>query len=152
SAPISGGNPPTVQIDSETVTVTGADATGTKLTITRAAGAAAHAADSPVFAPVNVTFFTNGTGGTFMNGSSPLPVPTPANLYALTMQVTASGASGSPQVFQGLGFHAAHPNYIGAALAAPPPRHIDALQNQVAFNVGSTLNPVTLYQAIFGTV
>jgi phage tail sheath protein FI len=68
------------------------------------------------------------------------------------MRVTATGASGSPQVFDGLGFDPAHPTYLGAALGATPPRHIDALQNQIAITIGSSLNPVTLYQAIFGSI
>ena len=153
SAPIAGGNPATLRLDEEIVTITGTDATGTKLTVTRGSSgttAAAHAASDPVFAPVSVTFYTNGTGATFMNGSTPITTPLPPNLYALTMRVTATGASGSAQVFDGLGFDPAHPNYLGAALAANPPRHIDALQNQIAFIIGSGLNAVTLYEAIFG--
>ncbi len=153
SAAVPGGNPATLQIENEVVTVTGSDATGTKLTVTRGSKgttAAAHAVNAPVFAPVTVTFYTNGTAASFMNGTNPLPAPTPANLYVLTMRVTANGASDAPQVFDGLGFDPAHPTYLGAALGAIPPRHIDALENQVSFNIGSTLNPVTLYQAIFG--
>ncbi|HEY2383505.1 MAG TPA: phage tail sheath subtilisin-like domain-containing protein [Terriglobia bacterium] len=153
SAPIPGGNPPTIQIEDEIVTVTGSDATGTKLTITRGSAgstAAAHGVNAPVFAPASITFYTNGTGAAFMNGTNPLATPLPANLYTLTMRVTANGASDSPQVFDGLGFDPAHPNFLGAALGATPPRHIDALQNQIAFSIGSTLNPVTLYEAIFG--
>jgi phage tail sheath protein FI len=155
SAAVPGGTPDTIQIDTEIVTVTGVDATGTQLTIIRGAGgttAAAHTANAPVFAPVTVTFFTNGTSNTFKNGTTPLASPPPKNLYVLTMSVTATGASGSPQVFDGLGFDPAHPTYLGAALGATPPRHIDALQNQVAFTIGSSLNPVTLYQAIFGSI
>jgi hypothetical protein len=154
SAPIAGGNPATLRLDEEIVTITGTDATGTKLTITRASSgttAAAHAVNDPVFAPVSVTFYTNGTGATFMNGTTPISSPLPSNLYVLTMNVTADGASESPQVFTGLGFDPAHPNYLGAALAVNPPRHIDALQNQIAFIIGSSLNAVTLYEAIFGT-
>jgi len=149
------GNPGTLQIEKEIVTITAWDATGTQPTVTRGANgttAAAHAVNAPVFAPSTATFFVNGTGGPFMNGANPLPTPLPANLYVLTMQVAATGASDSPQVFDNLGFGSSHPNYIGAALAPNPPRHIDALQNQIAFNIGSTLNPVTLYQAIFGQV
>jgi hypothetical protein len=153
STAIPGGTPPTIQIEKETISVAGVDATGTRLTITRGAGAASHTAGAPVFAPSTVTFYTNGTGSTFMNGTNPLPSPAPANLYSLTMQVTATAASDSPQVFQNLGFDPAHPNYLGTALGATPPRHIDALQNQISFNIGSTLNSaVPLYQAIFGSL
>ena len=147
------GNPGTLQIEQEIVTVTAWDSTGLKPTITRGAGgtnAAAHAANSPVFATSSLTFYTNGTTGTFQNGTIPIATPLPANLYTFTVRVTANGASGSPQVFDGLGFDPAHPNYLGAALGATPPRHIDALQNQISFNIGSSLTPVTLYEAIFG--
>jgi Bacteriophage tail sheath protein len=106
----------------------------------------------PVFAPVTPTFYTNGTAGTFTNptGGAALPNPLPSGLSVLTMIVTANGASGSPQVYDGLGFDPAHPNYLGAALNATPPRHADALENQIAFAIGASLTPVTLYQAIFG--
>jgi hypothetical protein len=106
-----------------------------------------------VFAPSSATFYANGTGSAFMNGTNPLASPPPANLYSLTLQVTAKAASSSPQVFQNLGFDPAHPNYLGTALGATPPRHIDALQNQISFNIGGTLtNAVSLYQAIFGAI
>jgi hypothetical protein len=106
---------------------------------------------APIFAPVTVNFYANGSSGSFANGATPLPTPAPANLYALTMSVTVNGASGSSQVYDGLGFDPAHPNYIGAILAATPPRHIDALENPVAFTIGKDLTPFTLYTAIFGS-
>ena len=147
------GNPGSLQIEAEIVTVTSWDSQSLTAMITRAAQgstAAAHQKDSPVFAPSTPTVYTNGTSGKFTSGSNALPDPLPANLYALSMQVTATGASGSPQVFDGLGFDPAHPNYIGSVLGTTPPRHIDALENQIAFHIGSTLTPVSLYQAIFG--
>lgn len=141
-----------LQVDGEIVTVTSVDGKGTTLQITRAANgtaAASHSAGAPVFAPVEISFYTNGTTNVFSNGQVTLPA-TATNLYVLTMQITANSASGSPQVYDGLGFDPAHPNYLGAALGATPPRHIDALENQIAFVIGSDLKPVTLYQAIFG--
>ncbi len=159
SAPLSGilpagGTPQFLQVDEEAVGVTAVDSTGTKLTVTRGAkattAATAHAANAPVFAPVTPTFYTNGNTGTFSSGSTALPSPPPSGLYALTTTVTANGASGSPQVYVGLGLDPAHPNYLGTALAATPPRHIDALEHQIAFTIGAGLTPVTLYEAIFG--
>src|SRR5271168_2507114 len=158
-APLSGITPAGVtpsfaQIDQEVVAVTGVDSTGTKLTVTRGAKsttAAAHAINAPVFVTSSPTFYTNGTTGGFSSGGTPLPASLPANLYALTMTVTTQGASGSPQVYDGLGFDPTHPNYLGTALAAIPPRHIDALENQIAFTLGASLTPVTLYGALFGT-
>jgi phage tail sheath protein FI len=158
SAPLAGvlpagSTPQFLQLDEEMVGVTAVDATGTKLTVTRGAkstAAATHAANAPLFAPVAPAFYTNGNSGAFTNNGGALPNPPPAGLYALTMSVTASGASGSPQVYDGLGFDPAHPNYLGTALAATPPRHIDALEHQVAFALASDLTPIGLYNAIFG--
>ena len=147
------GKPGSLQIEAEIVTVTAWDSTGLKPTITRAAQgttAAAHSKDGPIFAPSSPTLYTNGSGGDFKSGSNSLPATLPGDLYNLTMQVTATGASGSPQVFDGLGFGSAHPNYIGTVLGATPPRHIDALENQVAFQIGKNLTATTLLQAIFG--
>jgi len=150
-----GSIPQFVQVDQEVMGVTAVDTAGTKVTVTRGArqtAAAAHNANAPVFTPgVTPTFYTNGTTGAFSNSGGPLPNPPPANLYALTMSVTAKGASGAAQVYDGLGFDPAYPRYLGAALSAKPPRHIDALQNQIAFQIGSSLNPTSLYTAIFGS-
>ncbi len=115
-----GSMPQFLQVDEEVIGLTAVDFTGTKLTITRGAkstAAAAHGINAPVFAPVAPTFYTNGSTGTFSSGGTALPSPTPAGLYVLTMSVTANGASGSPQVYDGLGFDVAHPNYLGTALA-----------------------------------
>jgi len=158
SAPLSGilpadARPQFLQIDAEIVELTAVDATGAKLTVNRGARsttAAPHLASAPVFAPITPTFYTNGTTGTFSSAGGPLPTPPPAGLYVLTMSVTVTGASGSPQVYDGLGFDPAHPTYLGAVLAATPPRHIDMLENQIAFKIGANLGPLTLYQAIFG--
>jgi phage tail sheath protein FI len=157
SAPLTGilpagSAPQFLQIDEEVVGVTTVDASGTSFTITRGAKgttAAAHAANAPVFAPVTSSLYTNGATGTFTSGGSPLPTSL-TGAYLLTATVTAQGASGAPQVYDGLGFDPAHPNYLGTALGATPPRHIDALENQVAFTIGSSLTPTTLYQALFG--
>ncbi|HEX4319710.1 MAG TPA: phage tail sheath subtilisin-like domain-containing protein [Acidobacteriaceae bacterium] len=148
-----GATPAFLQVDEEVVGVTAVDVTGLKLTVTRGAHgstAATHKVDAPIFAPAAVTFYTNGASGSFTNGSNPLPAPVPASVYAITLTVIANGASGSPQVFDGLGLDPAHPSYIGTALAAAPPRHVDALENQVSFTIGSGLTPATLYAAIFG--
>ncbi len=140
------GIPAFLQIDSEILVVTQVDSTGTVVTVTRA-NPVVHSANAPVFAPI--TLFTNGTSSSFTSGTAPLPANTPPGLYVLTMQVTASTASGSAAVFDGLGFDPAHPLYLGTALAATPPRHIDALQNQIAFTIGSNLTPTTLFATIF---
>lgn len=157
SAPLAGtlpagAVPSLLQVDEEVVAVTAVDSTGTSLTVTRAQNgstAVAHTAKAPVFAPVTVSLYTNGATGVFSNAQGPLPPSATANLYVLTMQVTANSAAGSPQAYDGLGFDPAHPNYVGLALAPTPPRHIDALENQIAFVIGSQVTPFSLYQQIF---
>ncbi len=103
-----------------------------------------------------VSFFTNGTGATFLNGATPLATPVPANTFVLTLRVISTSASSSnealmPAVWEGLGFDPAHPMYLGTVLGATPPRSIDALQNQFQITVGKSLTAVTLEQKFFGS-
>jgi phage tail sheath protein FI len=100
------------------------------------------------------TFYTNGTGTTFAsNASTPVTLSAstfPSSLYVLTVQVTAPAANGSQMVFNGLALDPNNYNYIGDVLGVNPPRPIDALQNQVWFNIGSTLNTgIALFNALF---
>jgi uncharacterized protein len=125
--------------------VTSVDSSGTVLTVS-AAAQSAHAAQAPVFAPL--TFYTNGTGSVFRNGAAQLPASA-TGLFVLSMQVAANTAAGTPAVYDGLGFDPTHPLYLGTVLGDPPPRHIDALQNQIAFNIGQNLNPTTLFSTVF---
>ena len=145
--------PPVIQVESEQMGVTGIDATNTKLTVTRGANgttAAQHPAAASVFSITSaITLFANGSSGTFTNGGNALPTPPPPGLYLLTLRVTAPGASGSPLVYDGLGLDPSHPSYLGVVLGATPPRHIDALQNQVAFAVGSGLTAPQLFAELF---
>ena len=154
------GIPAFLQIDAEVMSVIQVDSTGTVVTVNRGANgttAATHTTlGTPLFAPI--VFFTNGTGNSFQNGPTPLPAATPPGLYVLTMQVAASTAAEAPAAYDGLGFDPNHPYYLGTVLGATPPRHIDALQNQIAFTIGQNLvqpasgPPATaLFTAIFGT-
>jgi phage tail sheath protein FI len=100
------------------------------------------------------TFYSNGAGGTFMsNANTPVALTSgnfPSKLFMLTMQVTAPGATGQQMVFNGLGFDSNHPSYIGNVLGVSPPRPVDALQNQIYFEFGSSLNtPFALFGALF---
>jgi Bacteriophage tail sheath protein len=101
------------------------------------------------------TLYSNGASNQFLsNAASPaaLTLPPPTNLYLLTVKVVALGANGKQMVFDNLGLDPHHPTYIGSVLGINPPRHIDALQNQIYFNIGSTLNTASaLYGALFGT-
>ena len=110
----------------------------------------------PALGGGSATFFTNGSGTTFMsNASTPAALTAasmPAKLYALTLQVAAPGAAGQQLVYSGLGLDPANANYIGAALGVNPPRPIDALQNQIWFEIGSSLaTPEALFSALFPT-
>ncbi len=165
SPPLSGATPATVQIDKEILAVSAVDATKTVLTVTRGQGgsnAAPHSAGAAVALSGVTTLYANGTGSTFTSGATPLPATTPAGmtLYALTLQVSAYGAASQKvsapggqqlQVYDGLGFDVAHPSYLGTMLGATPPRHIDSLENQVAFNITAGLAPGTLFTNLFGT-
>jgi phage tail sheath protein FI len=100
------------------------------------------------------TFYTNGNTSVFSSvATTPVAITAatlPAKLYLLTLQVTAPSAAGQLMVFSNLGLDPAGPNYIGSMLGVNPPRPIDALQNQVWFNIGSGLaTPAALFGALF---
>jgi hypothetical protein len=101
------------------------------------------------------TLYSNGASADFeSNASTPVPLPTslPDNLSLLTVKVTAIGANGQQMVFDNLGLDPNHPNYLGNILGLNPPRHIDALENQICFIIGDNLDTApTLYKALFGT-
>ena len=154
AAAISGPPPSTVQVGSEQMTVTGIDNTGTKLTVTRGANgttAAAHNAGDSVFTAVpSLTLFANGASSAFTSGGNQLPSPLPQGLaYVLSLRVTAPSGSGGSLVYDGLGFDPNHPSYLGTVLGQTPPRHIDALQNQIKFTVGSNLTGPQLFNELF---
>jgi phage tail sheath protein FI len=159
AAALTGTHPTSVQVDSEVMTVTAVDPTNTILTVTRATPATPHAIGAQVFtAPIAFSYYFNKGGSTFSNASSQaLPSPIQGTAYALTLRVTAVGASGSPVVYDNMGFDPAHPNYLGSVLAKIPPRAIDALENQIWLNIGQNLkpptatNPLALMEGFFPT-
>jgi len=107
------------------------------------------------------TLYANGTSSTFSNTSTsaaltainfPPTQSSPQNLYLLTVQVTAPAANGTQMLFTSLGLDPNHPNYIGTVLGVNPPRPVDQLQNQIWFEIGSSLNSAaTLFQNLFPT-
>ena len=160
-AAVTGGTPLSVQLGAELLSVTAIDSTDEKLTVAPAL-AATHNSGDAVFGTMYATYYTNGSGTTFQSGSTPLgTLPAWASLYVLTIAVSTYGAASSKVtvptaqpalVYSGLGFDPLHPNYIGLTLGATPPRHIDALQNQVAFSItGSSAAPLGLFNTLFGT-
>jgi uncharacterized protein len=105
--------------------------------------------------PTPATLYVNGTSGKFMSTAATpvaLPATLPANLYLLTMQVTAPGAAGQAMVYNSVGFDPASAYYLGAGLGVSPPRPLDALQNQVWFNLAAAVaTPGALFAALFPT-
>ncbi len=103
-----------------------------------------------------LTYFANGIGTTFMNGTTPLASPVPTGVFVLTLRVTSTSAASSVSApaavaWDGLGLDPNHPLYVGSVLGATPPRSIDALQNQFQITVGKNLNATTLLGNLFGT-
>ena len=154
-SPPTGGTPAAVRIGSEVLSVSTLNNNDTLMT---SSTTAQHTAGDPVFGTTLLTYHTNGSSTTFPNLS---PLPPSASLYVLTITVSAFGAASAKVsaptsqpalVYAGLGFDSLHPNYLGATLGEPPPRHIDALQNQIAFTIGTGANtPTGLRTALFGT-
>lgn len=109
----------------------------------------------PATANTAPTLYSNGASTDFeSNASTPAPLPSqlPNNLFLLTVKVTAIGANGQQMVFDNLGLDPNHPNYLGSILGVNPPRHIDALENQIYFVIGDNLDTApALYKSLFGT-
>jgi hypothetical protein len=108
--------------------------------------------------PPTNAFYWNGSSNAFADAhANPLPTLSGNDsLYVLTLRVTAPGAaSGSVLVYDNLGFDPAHPRYLGSVLSSKPPRRIDALQNQIYFQLDSSVkpptakNPLALFDAFF---
>lgn len=98
-------------------------------------------------------YYTNGNSGAFTatsGGNAALPTPLPANLYVITVQVTAPGSAGQAMVYPGLGLDSNHPFYIGTVLGVNPPKHADQLQNQVYFTIASNVGGADKLLAILG--
>jgi phage tail sheath protein FI len=136
----------------------GAMLTGQKVTVTLVAQKTQNVANLPAGTLLaqpgaTPTFYTNGASGTFMSNATPsaaLPTALPANLYVLTLQVTAPGASGQQQMYSNLGFDPAGANFIGAMLGVNPPRAIDQLQNQIYLSFGTgTITPIGVFNDLF---
>jgi Bacteriophage tail sheath protein len=103
---------------------------------------------SVLYDPDGKVYYTNGGGSGFVQVADATkkldPAALPAKLTLVTLSVSAPSASGSTSVYEGLGLDASHPRYLGTVLGQNPPRHIDALENQVAFIIGKNLNAATL--------
>jgi len=68
----------------------------------------------------------------------------------LTMTVLAVDADGNQLTYDGLGFDASHPRYIGNVLTASPTRQVDALESMYAINLTGT-TALALRQGLFPT-
>lgn len=68
-----------------------------------------------------------------------------------TFTLTAVDADGNVQSFEGLGYHTAHPRFVGNVLPASPSRRLEQLQNQVSVTVDSTESWSALRTALLAT-
>ena len=109
-------------------------------------------ATAPASAGPPTFYIYNPTAQQYQNAGTPLTDPAPANSYLLTAKVLAPGANGQTMVFDSLGLDpVTRNNYIGDVLNVNPPRHIDALQNQIYVNIGTSLASADkIYGALFG--
>ncbi len=67
----------------------------------------------------------------------------------VTLQVAATDADGDSMSWDGLGYDAGHPNWVGHLLSATPTRRADHLQNAFAITIGSALTSIGLHDALF---
>jgi len=67
----------------------------------------------------------------------------------LTARMTTQGAAGQPAVLRRTGIRSESSEVSGLCTRAEPPRHIDVLQNQIAFVIGKNLDAVGLVKALF---
>ena len=98
--------------------------------------------------PPVVTLFRK-VGAAWQTSAAVALVITPtirAELLGLAAEFT--DADGFSQVFDELGYGAAHPRYIGTVLAEAPASRADALQNLVALRIGSGIDAFELQAAI----
>jgi len=72
-----------------------------------------------------------------------------AGSHILTMNVECIDADGNSTVYEGLGFAAAHPRYIGNVLAQNPSSRREALENAFAIQLADDVTPFDLYDALF---
>jgi len=157
-------NPATTQNVGVTARFPGAFLNGQTVTIALNASKVQNVLGLPIGSLLGVpgtgggsqTLYSNATGNfaevPATTPATPLPSPLPANLYVLTLRVTALGAAGQEMVYDNLGLDPTHPNYIGNVLGINPPRHADVLQNQIFVVIGSTLvAPDQLFTTLFPT-
>ncbi len=67
----------------------------------------------------------------------------------VTFTVVAQDADGQLKLYEDLGFGAAHPRYVGNALAATPGRSRDRLENLYAAEIGADVTPFELRAGLF---
>jgi len=72
-----------------------------------------------------------------------------AGSQLLTFTVEATDADGNRMTFEGLGFGAAHPRYVGKVLAQNPTSRREALENAFAVTLTDAVTPFTLFDTLF---
>jgi uncharacterized protein len=82
------------------------------------------------------------------------PAADPATLAGatpriVTLQVAASDADGEEMVWDGMGYDANHPRWVGHVLAQVPTRRAEHLQNAFAISIGASVATIGLHDALF---
>ena len=67
----------------------------------------------------------------------------------VTLQVVARDADGEEMLWDGMGYDASHPRWVGHALAPTPSRRSDHLQNTFAITIGGSVSAIGLHDALF---
>ncbi|HEX5125587.1 MAG TPA: phage tail sheath subtilisin-like domain-containing protein, partial [Rhodocyclaceae bacterium] len=69
----------------------------------------------------------------------------------VSLSVLATDGDGQSISYEGMGFDASHPRWVGHVLAATPSRRSDQLQNLYAISIGSSITALALHDGLFGS-
>ncbi len=96
-----------------------------------------------------VTVFLKAAGVWADSAAAVLTVADPGSVSnLLTLSVEAADADGQVQGWDGLGFAASHPRFLGTVLSASPGTRAEALSNLIAVDVGAGVSAFELRAAV----
>jgi phage tail sheath protein FI len=133
-----------------TMRVVGRPVTGMRALGALPAGSMVRVSDGatpPVF-----TAYVKSAAGAWQDATTPTPgtlaVTDATTAQLLTLTVEFTDADGATQVFDELGFAAAHPRWAGTVLAQNPANQAEALLNAVWLQLGAEVTPFELRDAV----
>ncbi len=85
-----------------------------------------------------------------LSGLAPTAAPA-GGADLLTLTIVAEDRQGNAMTYEDLGFDRSHPRWAGRVLEALPSRRIDDLQNLFSFQIGTSITPFALRDALFPT-